>query len=140
MVEPDNQNPTPEERAAAAEALAAGAVARYRELVASAPDLVPGMEVQLMRRSLDFEYVARRTRELLARASGRWPRFALYIDCAGRAGAYCGEDREEAAEVRRALGDEIPLLGFYSGIEIAAVAGTVQPLDWTGVLCLFSEA
>jgi len=43
MVDPENPNPTPEERAAAAEALAAGTVARYRELVAASPGLVPGM-------------------------------------------------------------------------------------------------
>ena len=43
MVDPENPNPTPEERAIAAEALAAGTVARYRELVAASPGLVPGM-------------------------------------------------------------------------------------------------
>jgi hypothetical protein len=33
----------------------------------------------------------------------------------------------------------MPLLGMYSMIEIAQVAGEVQPLDWTGVLCVFSQ-
>ncbi len=42
-METDNPAATPEERAAAAEAAAAGVVARYRELVAASPDLVPGM-------------------------------------------------------------------------------------------------
>jgi hypothetical protein len=42
-MDPDTPTATPEERAAAAEATAAAAVARYRELVASAPDVVPGM-------------------------------------------------------------------------------------------------
>jgi hypothetical protein len=37
------------------------------------------------------------------------------------------------------LGDKIPLLGIYSGVEIARVGGDLQPLDWTGVLCIFSE-
>ena len=43
------------------------------------------------------------------------------------------------AEVQRAIGAHVPLLGFYSGVEIARVGGQLQALDWTGVLCLFSE-
>ena len=33
---------------------------------------------------------------------------------------------------------EVPLLGFYSGVEIAPLMGRAQPLDWTGVLTLFA--
>lgn len=33
----------------------------------------------------------------------------------------------------------MPLLGLYSGVEIARVGGQMQALDWTGVLCVFSE-
>ncbi len=103
-------------------------------------DLVPGMSVQLMRRSVDFQYIAPRTRELFdrARSAGRKPLLAFYIDCAGRAGAYCGLDAEEADEVRKAVPAEVPLLGVYSGVEIAALRGQPQALDWTGVLCLLS--
>ena len=109
-------------------------------LVMFEPDLTEGSEVQLMRRSIDFDYVGERTRRLLDRVAqdGRRPFFALYIDCAGRASAYCGTEREEAEEVQKVLGD-IPLLGFYSGVEIAQVGGEMQALDWTGVLCVFSE-
>lgn len=102
-------------------------------------DLQPGMLVQLMRRALDFSYIGPRTRELVIRAAGRKPLFAFYIDCAGRAAAYCGMDEEEAVEVQRALPPGVPLLGVYSGVELAKVGGAVQALDWTGVLCLFSE-
>ena len=102
------------------------------------PDLVPGTEIQLMRRSIDFEYIGQHTRELLDRATDRKPFFALYIDCAGRASAYCGSDGEEAAEVQRAIGNDIPLLGMYAGVEVACVGENLQPLDWSGVLCLFS--
>ncbi len=102
-------------------------------------DLQPGMRIQLMRRSIDMDYVALRTRELLARAAGRKPLFAFYIDCAGRAAAYCGADDEEAHQVRATLPKSIPLLGVYSGVEIARVGKDIQALDWTGVLCLFSE-
>ncbi len=108
-------------------------------LVMFEPDLAPGAEVQLMRRSIDFDYVRKRTDELLGTLNGRRPFFALYIDCAGRAAGYCGSDGEEAEEVQKALGPDIPLLGFYSGVEIAEVNGNVEPLDWTGVLCVFSE-
>jgi small ligand-binding sensory domain FIST len=103
------------------------------------PDLVAGSEVQLMCRSVDFSYVARRTEELLARVADRHAFFALYIDCAGRASAYCGSDGEEAEEVRRVIGQRIPLLGAYSGVEIAKVGAEVRPLDWTGVLCVLSQ-
>ncbi|SNR95664.1 FIST signal transduction protein [Hymenobacter mucosus] len=110
-------------------------------LVMVEPDLVEGSEIQLMRRAFDFEYIYTETRNLLAAiaADGRRPLLAFYIDCAGRAGAYSGNDQEEAREVQKALGT-IPLLGFYSGVEIAQLpSGNVVPLDWTGVLCIWSE-
>jgi hypothetical protein len=109
-------------------------------LVMFEPDLTPGTEVQLMRRSVDFSYIGQRTQELLARLEGRKPFFAFYIDCAGRASAYCGSEGEEAAEVQRAIGTDIPLLGVYCGVEIARVGAAPQPLDWSGVLCVFSES
>lgn len=102
-------------------------------------DLQPGMEIQIMRRSVDFQYIGERVQRLLKMAEGRKPIFAFYIDCAGRAAAYSGMDEEEAVEVQKALPADIPLLGVYSGVEIAKVGGQVQALDWTGVLCLFSE-
>ena len=102
-------------------------------------DLEAGMEIQIMRRSMDFQYIGERVRHLLALAAGRTPILAFYIDCAGRAAAYSGMEEEEAVEVQNALPPDIPLLGVYSGVEIAKVGGRVQALDWTGVLCLFSE-
>jgi len=119
--------------------LCIGVDAARQGLIMFENDLKPGMQVQLMRRALDFGYIGPRTRELLKRAEGRRPIFAFYIDCAGRAAAYCGMDEEEAVEVQRALPPGVPLLGVYSGVEIAKVGGAVQALDWTGVLCLFSE-
>ena len=102
-------------------------------------DLKAGSEFQLMRRSIDFDYIGQRADDLLQRVGDRRPIFALYIDCAGRASAYCGTDREEAEEVQRVIGSRMPLLGMYSGVEIARVGGDMQALDWTGVLCVFSE-
>lgn len=110
-----------------------------RALVMFENDLKPGFEVQLMRRSIDFDYIGRRADELLNRVGDRTSFFALYIDCAGRASAYCGTEREEAEEVQRVIGSRMPLLGMYSGVEIAKVGPDMQALDWTGVLCVFSE-
>ena len=102
-------------------------------------DLKAGFDIQLMRRSIDFAYVGRRANDLLAQLGERTPFFALYIDCAGRASAYCGSEREEAEEVQRVMRPKMPLLGMYSGVEIAKVGAEMQALDWTGVLCVFSE-
>jgi len=102
-------------------------------------DLKTGDEIQLMRRSIDFDYVGERVEQLLNRIGPRAPLFAFYIDCAGRASTYCGTDREEAEEVQKAIGSRMPLLGVYSGVEIAKVGASMQALDWTGVLCVFSE-
>ena len=102
-------------------------------------DLKKGSDVQLMRRSIDLEYVERRTEVDLGRVSDRMPFFAFYIDCAGRCSAYCGTDGEEASGVLRTIGSVMPFLGIYSGVEIARVGSDVQALDWTGILCVFSE-
>ena len=109
-------------------------------LVMFEPNLTPGTEVQLMRRSIDFDYIDRRIDVVFSQVAGRRPFFALYIDCAGRAAAFCGADREEAEEVQRSLTRRgVPLLGMFSGVEIAKVGGSPQGLDWTGVLCVLSE-
>jgi hypothetical protein len=111
-----------------------------RALIMFEPDLAAGTEFQLMRRSVDFAYMRKQVAALEARLGGRTPFFAFYIDCAGRAGMLSGTPHEEAAEIQAALGSRMPLLGVYSGVEIARVGDAPQPLDWTGVLCLFSAA
>jgi hypothetical protein len=110
-----------------------------RGLVMFGDDLTVGSEVQLMRRSIDFTYIARRAEALLEGVGDRTPFLALYIDCAGRAGAYCGTEREEAEEVQRVVGSRIPLLGWYVGCEIARTGSSMQSHNWTGILCIFSE-
>lgn len=64
--------------------------------------------------------------------------FGLYFDCAGRSMAFSGMEEDEAAPVREKVGRRCPLLGFYSGVEIAPFRGRARPLDWTGVLVVFS--
>ena len=93
-----------------------------------------------MRRSVDFDYIKSATTELIEKikSEGRTPRFAFYIDCAGRAAHYYGSDIEDASILQKNLTD-IPLFGFYSGVEIAQLNGKAEPLDWTGVLHIISE-
>jgi hypothetical protein len=104
------------------------------------PDIVEGTEIIFMRRSVDFEYIRQSATELLESImkQGRTPRFAFYIDCAGRAAHYYGSDIEDASILQKTLKD-IPLFGFYSGVEIALQNGKAEPLDWTGVLHVISE-
>jgi hypothetical protein len=103
-------------------------------------DFDAGDIVQVMSRDnlLMVESVQRRTRELLACPGQKEPVFALYVDCAGRTCSFSGAEVEEAGMVQAELGEEIPLLGFYSGVEIAPLLGRSRPLDWTGVLTLFT--
>ncbi len=120
--------------------LIAGVDKDRKGLIMFEPDLKVGTEVQLMRRSFsDFEYVRQRSEEMLKRTEGRNPFFCFYIDCAGRASAYSGTEGEEAAEVQKIIGSKMPLLGVYSGVEIAKVGDVMQPCVFTGVLCVFSE-
>ena len=63
----------------------------------------------------------------------------IYIDCAGRASARSGAESEEAELVVRGLDPSVPLIGFYSGVEIAPFDGYSRPLDWTAVLTSLSR-
>lgn len=103
------------------------------------PDMVKGTEFQLMFRSLSLDYMAPKIEEVFARVKGREPIFAMYIDCAGRCAGYGGVDIEDALVVQKAVGDKIPLLGIYTGVEIASIGERPRGLDWTGVFCIFSK-
>jgi hypothetical protein len=109
-------------------------------LIMFEPDLEQGVEVQLMHRTVNIDYVAPRITALMHSLGDRKPMMAFYINCAGRAAAYSGLDGEDGHQVQQALAGAVPLLGFYSGVEIAPVRGRSQPLDWTGVFCVLSVA
>ena len=94
--------------------------------------------MQLMRRSVNLDYIQTGIDDMKAKLNEAKPLFSFYIDCAGRAKPYAGGEFEDAAEVRKSIGD-IPFMGFYCGVEVARVKGRLQPLDWTGVLCLIVE-
>ena len=47
----------------------------------------------------------------------------------------------EAELVINGIDPRLPLLGFYSGVEIAPFSGGYsRPLDWTGVLTIFQKS
>lgn len=107
-------------------------------LVMFEPDMVENTRFQVMFRSLDLDYIAPKIEGLFQGIPGRRPVFALYINCAGRAAAFSGGDLEDAPAVQRAVAGRAPLLGLYTGVEIAPVEGVPRGLDWTGVFSLFS--
>ncbi len=100
------------------------------------PDFRQGTKVQIMARdnALMLESVRQGAAALVAKTRGRNALFGLYIDCAGRASGRSGAAMEEADLMMQHFDPTLPLLGFYSGVEIAPVQGSSRPLDWTGVL------
>ena len=103
-------------------------------------DFQIGSRVQLM--AIDpqrmIESAHQQTQALLSTLDGQQLLFSLYIDCAGRSMAFSGLEDDETAPVREQVGVRCPLLGFYSGVDIAPLLGRSRPLDWTGVLAVFT--
>lgn len=115
------------------------AIDKEREgIVMFEPDMAEGTEFQVMYRSLNLDYMAPKMEQLFENLGDREPVFALYIDCAGRAAGFGGIDLEDAVVVQKTVEGRVPLLGIYTGVEIASVMGRPRGLDWTGVFCLFS--
>jgi small ligand-binding sensory domain FIST len=107
-------------------------------------DLCEGQDIQFMVRDnrTMIKSVNDNVGALLDRAQTerRRPVFALYISCAGRTAEYSATEEEEGAVVQRAVAAaKVPLLGFYSGVEIAPMLGRSRGLDWTGVLLILAE-
>jgi hypothetical protein len=101
------------------------------------PDFERGAQVQIMSRDngLMLDSVRRGVEAMNRSLTGRDNLLGLYIDCAGRASARSGSAVEEAELVAQGLDPAVPLLGFYSGVEVAPFDGEhSRPLDWTGVL------
>jgi len=104
-------------------------------------DFQQGSKIQIMSRDtrIMVDSVKKQTRHLLSSISTDDAEFAFYIDCAGRASRFCGSETEEAGVATEEIGNLIPFLGFYSGVEIAPFFGRSRPLDWTGVLTVFTR-
>ena len=122
--------------------LVVAADAETGALILFEADFALGSRVQLMdidpQRMIDS--ARDQTQRLLATLGDQAPLFALYIDCAGRSMAFSGLDEDESAPVRDLVGARCSLLGFFSGVELAPVRGRTRPLDWTGVLAVFTQA
>jgi len=106
------------------------------------PDFEVGTRVQIMGRDsfLMMDSVERGVSLLNDRLAGVKCELALYIDCAGRASIMSGAESEEAELVVKTFAPDCPLMGFYSGVEIAPFAGNYsRPLDWTGVLTVLQH-
>ncbi len=118
--------------------LCLGIAPEINGIVMFEPDMVPGTEFQLMIRSLDLHYMKPKIEEVFENLGDREPVFAMYIDCAGRCAGYGGIDIEDAVVLQETVAGRVPLLGLYTGVEIAAIGGKPRGLDWTGVFVLFS--
>lgn len=104
-------------------------------------DFGPGQKVQIMRRSNEHMMSSARTMssDVLTKISGKKPFLGLYVDCGGRASGFSGAGAEECTIIQEMIGSQMPLLGFYSGVEIAPFMGGSKALDWTGVLIVMTE-
>jgi hypothetical protein len=124
--------------------LITGVLPTREGIVIFEPDLEQGMEIQFMIRDADEIIASARNNasELMEHiyTDGRKPVFGLYIDCAGRNASVSETLTEEASEVIEALNRyNTPLLGFYSGVEVAPFLGKSRGLDWTGVLVVITK-
>ncbi|MCD4690934.1 FIST C-terminal domain-containing protein [bacterium] len=121
--------------------LIAGVNPENGSLILFESDFGPGEKVQVMRRSNEQMLSSARTvsMSLLDEVKHEDPFLGIYIDCAGRTSGFCGAGAEEGAIIQETIGSEMPLLGFYSGVEIAPFMGGSRALDWTGVLVVLSE-
>jgi len=124
--------------------LIAGVLPDRKGILLFEPDLVEGSEILFMLRNnkMMMESVKKNSAELFEKimAKGEKPVFGLYIDCAGRTAILSETLTEEASEVQNIFNRyNVPLFGFYSGVEVAPLLGRSRGLDWTGVLLVLAE-
>lgn len=124
--------------------LIAGVLPNREGVVLFEPDLEEGTEILFMLRDATkmIESAKKNSTELIEqiKADGRRPAFGLYIDCAGRTASFSDTLTEEATEVQQVFNKyDVPLLGFYSGVEVTPLLGKSRGLDWTGVLLILAE-
>jgi hypothetical protein len=108
------------------------------------PDLKEGTEILFMLRNskMMIDSAKNNSEGLLKKiiAKGERPLLGFYIDCGGRTIRLSDTLTEEASEVQDAFNQyDIPLFGFYSGVEVAPFLGKSRGLDWTGVLLVFAK-
>ena len=124
--------------------LISGVLPDRQGIVLFEPDLREGSKILFMLRNskLMLESARHNSAALMEKiaARGETPVLGLYIDCAGRAANMSDTLTEEAAEVQNVFNQYgTPLLGFYSGVEVAPLLGKSRGLDWTGVLLVLAQ-
>ena len=124
--------------------LITGALPNGQGIVIFEPDLKEGTEILFMLRNnkIMIESARKNSAGLLEKiiANGEKPVFGLYIDCAGRTAKASDTLTEEASVVQDVFNQyDTPLLGFYSGVEVAPLLGKSRGLDWTGVLLVLAK-
>jgi len=107
-------------------------------------DVEVGDEVLFMLRNTEtmFDSARNNTKQLIEslKDQGKEPQWGFYIDCAGRSAHFSETIQEEAAIVQKIFNEHnIPLFGFFSGVEISPFKNINCGLDWTGVLTIFSK-
>jgi len=124
--------------------LITGALPDAKGIAIFEPDLEVGTVFLFMLRdsSKMMESAGENCSDLMQRIEndGKRPAFGFYIDCAGRTALMSETIDEEADIIRENFHQRnIPLLGFYSGVEVAPLLGKSRGLDWTGVLWVMAE-
>ncbi len=123
--------------------LIAGTLPNNEGIVLFEPDLHEGTEFQFMLRDgrKMIESAKLQCEKIMdsIEKDNKTPLLGLYIDCAGRAANFSNTLTEEAAEIQKVFNKtSTPLLGLYSGVEIAPFQNKNKGLDWTGVLLVFT--
>jgi small ligand-binding sensory domain FIST len=83
------------------------------------------------------DHLRRVVHDLRAALGDRRPRLGLYINCAGRGRGFFGVADHDIAFIQCTLG-EFPLVGFFSGGEIAPLRGRPCLNLFSGVLALLT--
>jgi hypothetical protein len=124
--------------------LIAGVLPDREGIVLFEPDLPEGTEVLFMLRDADamIRSTMQNTADLMEEiaADGAHPLVSFYMDCAGRTANYSETLEEEADQVILGLKKyQMPMFGFYSGVEVAPLLGKSRGLDWTSVLMILAD-
>lgn len=77
-------------------------------------------------------------RDAVRESAGAAPRFALYVNCAGRGVGLYGAQQVDTRILRSKLGN-VPMAGFQSAFELAPYHGQLELQLYTGVLALFTS-
>jgi small ligand-binding sensory domain FIST len=109
-------------------------------IVAIADEVHEGQKIVFTLRSADGSRAD--LKRVLEKQAETWtdhkPAFGLYINCVGRGRGLYGFSDLDTSYIAQYLGD-VPIIGFFSGCEIAPIQQVESLLQYTGVLVLIGE-